>query len=198
VDATVGTVGTVTVITAAVAGAETSAPRRASRPPKRPRSDGRQAGHGGRPRATGAGVLRVVRRLPGVRAGDSASVAWARAPWPARLAPSPRRPGLVGRRCRPGGLAVPEAGSARARAGRSARRQSGDPDRGRATRPAPRARQGSHGVAGILAWPGRYSRHLGRELPIATEGRADGGTDYYMDPEIATLFTIARDADRGR
>lgn len=58
--------------------------------------------------------------------------------------------------------------------------------------------KGSHGVAGILAWPGRYSRHLGRELPIATEGRADGGTDYYMDPEIATLFTTARDANRGR
>jgi hypothetical protein len=43
-------------------------------------------------------------------------------------------------------------------------------------------------VAGILAWPGRYCRHLGRALPIATEGRADGGTDYFMDPEVAGLF----------
>jgi Family of unknown function (DUF6416) len=56
--------------------------------------------------------------------------------------------------------------------------------------------KGAHGVAGILAWPGRYSRHLGRVLPIATEGRADGGTDYYMDPETAALFTAARDRSR--
>lgn len=52
--------------------------------------------------------------------------------------------------------------------------------------------KGAHGVAGILAWPGRYSRHLGRPLPIATEGRDDGGTDYYMDPDIAALFAAAR------
>jgi hypothetical protein len=52
--------------------------------------------------------------------------------------------------------------------------------------------KGAHGVAGILAWPGRYSRHLGRALPIATEGRTDGGTDYYMDPDIAALFANAR------
>jgi hypothetical protein len=52
--------------------------------------------------------------------------------------------------------------------------------------------KGAHGVAGILAWPGRYSRKLGRELPISTEGRDDGGTDYYLDPEIATLFAAAR------
>ena len=56
--------------------------------------------------------------------------------------------------------------------------------------------KGSHGVAGVLAWPGRYSRHLGRVLPIATEGRPDGGTDYYMDPEIARLFKAARDRPR--
>lgn len=64
--------------------------------------------------------------------------------------------------------------------------------------------KGAHGVAGILAWPGRYCRRLDRELPIATEGRADGGTDYYMDPEIAALFVAARaqperaDAPRSR
>ncbi len=52
--------------------------------------------------------------------------------------------------------------------------------------------KGAHGVAGILAWPGRYSRHLDRVLPIATEGRADGGTDYYMEQETAALFTAAR------
>jgi Family of unknown function (DUF6416) len=52
--------------------------------------------------------------------------------------------------------------------------------------------KGSHGVAGILAWPGRYSRHLNRVLPIATEGRDDGGTDYYMDADTAALFQAAR------
>ena len=52
--------------------------------------------------------------------------------------------------------------------------------------------KGAHGVAGILAWPGRYSRHLHRVLPIDTEGRADGGTDYYIDPDTAAIFTAAR------
>ena len=54
--------------------------------------------------------------------------------------------------------------------------------------------KGAHGVAGILAWPGRYSRKLGRALPIATEGRDDGGTDYYLEPDVAALFAAARDA----
>ncbi|HZO80023.1 MAG TPA: DUF6416 domain-containing protein [Solirubrobacteraceae bacterium] len=52
--------------------------------------------------------------------------------------------------------------------------------------------KGAHGVAGILAWPGRYSRRLGRVLPIATEGRIDGGTDYYMEPDVAALFAAAQ------
>ena len=54
--------------------------------------------------------------------------------------------------------------------------------------------KGAHGVAGILAWPGRYSRKLGREFPIATEGREDGGTDYYLDDDVAALFAAARGA----
>jgi hypothetical protein len=58
--------------------------------------------------------------------------------------------------------------------------------------------KGAHGVAGILAWPGRYSRHLGRALPIATDGRPDGGTDYYMDPDVAALFAGARRGPRTR
>ena len=57
-----------------------------------------------------------------------------------------------------------------------------------------RLENGAHGVAGILAWPGRYCRKLGRELPIATEGRDDGGTNYYLRPEVATLFAAARAA----
>jgi hypothetical protein len=56
--------------------------------------------------------------------------------------------------------------------------------------------KGAHGVAGILAWPGRYARKLARELPIATEGRDDGGTDYYMDPDVAQLFAAARERVR--
>jgi hypothetical protein len=52
--------------------------------------------------------------------------------------------------------------------------------------------KGAHGVAGILAWPGRYARKLGRELPLATEGRDDGGTDYYMEPAVAEIFAAAR------
>lgn len=56
--------------------------------------------------------------------------------------------------------------------------------------------KGSHGVAGILAWPGRYCRHLDRVLPIATAGRDDGGTDYYMEREVAELFAAARNAPR--
>lgn len=54
--------------------------------------------------------------------------------------------------------------------------------------------KGAHGVAGILAWPGRYSRKLGRAFPIATEGREDGGTDYYLDEDVAALFAQAREA----
>jgi hypothetical protein len=57
--------------------------------------------------------------------------------------------------------------------------------------------KGAHGVAGILAWPGRYSRKLARELPIATEGRDDGGTDYYMEPAVAEIFAAARERVRG-
>jgi len=57
--------------------------------------------------------------------------------------------------------------------------------------------KGAHGVAGILAWPGRYSRKVARELPIATEGRADGGTDYYMKPAVAEIFAAAREQAGG-
>jgi len=52
--------------------------------------------------------------------------------------------------------------------------------------------KGAHGVAGILAWPGRYTRKLDRAFPIATVGREDGGTDYYMEPGVAELFVRAR------
>lgn len=54
--------------------------------------------------------------------------------------------------------------------------------------------KGSHGVAGVLAWPGRWSRKVGRELPIDTEAREDGGTDFSMSTATAALFARAREA----
>ena len=54
--------------------------------------------------------------------------------------------------------------------------------------------KGAHGVAGILAWPGRWCRKLGRELPIDTLAREDGGTDFSMSAETAALFDRARKA----
>ena len=53
---------------------------------------------------------------------------------------------------------------------------------------------GAHSVAGILAWPGRWSRKLGRAFPIITEGRDDGATDYRMDAVTAAVFAQARKA----
>lgn len=53
---------------------------------------------------------------------------------------------------------------------------------------------GAHSVAGILAWPGRWSRKLDREFPISTVGREDGATDYRMDAGTAAVFAAARDA----
>lgn len=52
--------------------------------------------------------------------------------------------------------------------------------------------KGAHGVVGILAWPGRWCSKLGKEFPIITEAREDGGTDYSMSPELAALFAKAR------
>ena len=52
--------------------------------------------------------------------------------------------------------------------------------------------KGAHGLAGILAWPGRWCAKLGLEFPIATTAREDGGTDYAMEPEIVALFERAR------
>ena len=56
--------------------------------------------------------------------------------------------------------------------------------------------KGAHGLAGILAWPGRWCRKLGLDFPITTTARDDGGTDYAMQPELAALFARARGAGR--
>ena len=55
-----------------------------------------------------------------------------------------------------------------------------------------RIEKGAHGLAGILAWPGRWCAKLGLEFPITTTAREDGGTDYEIEPEIAALFKRAR------
>jgi uncharacterized protein DUF6416 len=52
--------------------------------------------------------------------------------------------------------------------------------------------KGAHGVAGILAWPGRWSARLGRDFPILAEASEDGGTVYRMDAPTAELFRRAR------
>jgi Family of unknown function (DUF6416) len=57
--------------------------------------------------------------------------------------------------------------------------------------------KGAHGVAGVLAWPGRWSAKLGRDFPIETVARDDGGTDYTMSPETAAVFAAARERVRG-
>ena len=56
--------------------------------------------------------------------------------------------------------------------------------------------KGDHGVAGLLAWPGRYCAKLGKPLPIATDKRDDGGTDYFLDETTAALFASARATTR--
>ena len=57
--------------------------------------------------------------------------------------------------------------------------------------------KGAHGVAGVLAWPGRWCRKLGLEFPIETAAREDGGTDFSIDARIAAVFERARSAERG-
>ncbi len=54
--------------------------------------------------------------------------------------------------------------------------------------------KGAHGVAGVLAWPGRYCRKAGRPLPIATAKREDGGTDYWVEGTASELLAAARGA----
>ncbi len=53
---------------------------------------------------------------------------------------------------------------------------------------------GIYGVAGVLSWPGRYLVKLGRELHFEAEYNPQGGSSYWMKPELADLFRQARDA----
>ncbi|OLT10162.1 hypothetical protein BJF78_29255 [Pseudonocardia sp. CNS-139] len=52
---------------------------------------------------------------------------------------------------------------------------------------------GKHGVAGVLAWPGRHCFAAGRALPWSWESPEEGAPAvYWFTGEIATLFRQAR------
>jgi hypothetical protein len=52
---------------------------------------------------------------------------------------------------------------------------------------------GKNGVAGLLAWPGRYCAAVNRELPWRWEpGSENSGAYYWMESEVAELFRKVR------
>jgi hypothetical protein len=51
---------------------------------------------------------------------------------------------------------------------------------------------GRYGVAGVLAWPGRYCFPIGRHLPIRWSEH-DG--TYWMEPDIAEMFAEVRESE---
>lgn len=48
---------------------------------------------------------------------------------------------------------------------------------------------GRYGIAGVLAWPGRYCLKMGRWLPVSWS--EDEGV-YWMEPKIAQMFAEVR------
>ena len=55
---------------------------------------------------------------------------------------------------------------------------------------------GSYGVAGTLAWPGRFSVMRNRRFPIGWEA-PDGSTLYHMEESVASVFRAARERVTG-
>lgn len=53
---------------------------------------------------------------------------------------------------------------------------------------------GKYGIAGTLAWPGRYCRGYGRVMPIETATADTEATSYWMERSVALLFARAREA----
>lgn len=52
---------------------------------------------------------------------------------------------------------------------------------------------GANGVAGVLAWPGRYCWNLSRSLPSHWRDGEDGTPSvYWMDADVAVLFAAVR------
>lgn len=53
---------------------------------------------------------------------------------------------------------------------------------------------GAHGVAGVLAWPGRFCAPIGRWLPSSWKEDAETEESYYwMEEDVADLFKSARE-----
>lgn len=53
--------------------------------------------------------------------------------------------------------------------------------------------KGAHGVAGVLAWPGRHGAKMNRSIPSAWAYDADTGlSHYWFFPETAEVFKAAR------
>lgn len=53
---------------------------------------------------------------------------------------------------------------------------------------------GAHGVAGVLAWPGRHGAAIGRRLPTDWDEDENDGTSYYWIPaERAAMFKDVRE-----
>ena len=53
--------------------------------------------------------------------------------------------------------------------------------------------KGANGVAGVLAWPGRYCRKMNRLLPQHwTSGKDGASSVYWMDADVAALFAAVR------
>jgi hypothetical protein len=52
---------------------------------------------------------------------------------------------------------------------------------------------GKHGVAGVLAWPGRHSFAVGRTWPWSWSYPEGGNAVYWFSPEVAEIFRRARD-----
>lgn len=52
---------------------------------------------------------------------------------------------------------------------------------------------GKHGVAGVLGWPMRHCRSVGRAWPWAWEYPEGKSAQYWMTEEVADLFRHARD-----
>lgn len=52
---------------------------------------------------------------------------------------------------------------------------------------------GKYGVAGVLAHPGRQLKSLGRQHHFHAEALSEGGSNYWMDLDVAELFRQARD-----
>lgn len=55
---------------------------------------------------------------------------------------------------------------------------------------------GKYGLAGVMAWPGRYCKAVGRRFALQWEAGPVGKSgNYWMTSEVAALFREARDSE---